>query len=290
MKVSTVHFNLKFFNADGGEEVVRSLDDLATKFNLSDLYDYFKAGDLSRWLMSINMSELSDAVEKAKSNVDLRKQIYGLCDVLALPVDKTGIEQFISLLERQDKLREKKNISDAKSDKSYSDKSYIELVNDVFDAKDFKVIKDRLAVLRENMEYEERFLRDVICGVDVVDIKALLAIFGHEQWRKYLHHISSIRLLYRACGGAVVADINDDCLSVFSVKDQMIIASYSSCLKISELDGNLLKRCIGESSPRGRFRKGGTPYGGEAGLYRIYDDRGNPVGKLGTVIDEYISW
>ena len=231
--------------------------------------------------------ELADAVEKAQNNADLRQQIYGLCDVLALPVDKIGLEQFVSFLERQDKLREKRNVSDSKSDKNYSDKSYIELVNDVFSALFFRSIKERLVVFVENREYEDRFLRDVMNGVDLM---VLLAIWGHEQWRRYLHHFSSIRLMYKACGGDIIANTVDDYLCVVSIKDSEIWAYHRPCLKLSELDGNLLKRCIGESSPRGRFRDGGTPYGGEKGSYKVYDERGNPVGKLGAVINEYISW
>ena len=61
MKVTTVRFNLKFFNANG-EEVVRTLDDLRDKFNLSDLDEYFKAGDLSRWLRGLGESAMADSL------------------------------------------------------------------------------------------------------------------------------------------------------------------------------------------------------------------------------------
>ena len=297
MKVTSIRFNLKFFNAGGGEVVVRTLDDLRSKFNLSDLYDYFKAGDLARWLSSINRSELSDAVEKANGNGNLRNQIYGLCDVLALPVDKIELEKFVSFLERQDQLREKKNVSDSKSGKNYFDKSYVELVNDVFAAKDFKSIKERLAVFAGNAEYEVRFLRDVLNVADCVDRMVLLAILGHEQWRRYLHHLSGIRIIYWASGGEIIADTDDDCLCVAGMKDRKSFTVYQSCLKLSEFDRKLLERCVGEPSPRGKFRAGGIPYThdeigsyGYDGIYKIYDDKGDPVGKLGAVINEYISW
>ena len=47
VKMSSVHFSQKFFKANGGEDMVLTHDDLGNKFNISDLYDYFRSGILS---------------------------------------------------------------------------------------------------------------------------------------------------------------------------------------------------------------------------------------------------
>jgi len=290
VKVTSIRFNLKFFNADGGEEVVRTLDDLRSKFNLSDLYDYFKAGDLSRWLSSINRQELAKAVVTVSGKTSSHDQVCGLRDVLNLPIDNTEVDQFVSLLERQNKLLETKSVP-ASSIKV--GKSYMELVDDVFVATDFLTIKKRLSVFTEDEAFEEKFLRDVMYGGFYtsdrdVDILVMLAVLGHKQWRKYLYHIANIRLFYVA--------------NEYSTqKDYLLVRNSRGAkrrLEMHNFNGKLLNRCCRDRSnshdrsfPEGTYTK--ERFLAESmydKVFSIYDDLGNPSGCLGTMIDEFISW
>ena len=106
MKVTSIRFNLKFFNADGGEEVVRSLDDLSAKFNLCDLWEYFRSGDLARWLKSINELQLAATVESLTGTADKQTALNKLCDALGLAVTYDEILELCEILDRQELARE----------------------------------------------------------------------------------------------------------------------------------------------------------------------------------------
>lgn len=290
MKISTIRFNLKFFNADGGEEVVRTLDDLRSKFNLSDLYDYFKAGDLARWLTSINRQELAEAVVTVSGKTSSHDQVCGLRDVLNIPIDNTEVDQFVSLLERQNQFREKKSVP---ASSSKVGKSYMVLVDDVFVATDFLTIKKRLSVFTEDEVFEERFLRDVMYGGFYtsdgdVYILVMLAVLGHKQWRKYLYHIANIRLFYVA---------NEKSTQ----KDYLLVRNSRGVkrrLEMHKFNGKLLNRCCrdrsnshGRSFPEGTYTKESSVAESMYDqVFSIYDDLGNPSGCLGAMIDEFISW
>ena len=286
MKVTSIRFNLKFFNADGGEEVVRSLDDLGSKFNLSDLYDYFKAGDLARWLTSINRQELAEAVVTVSGKTSSHDQVCGLRDVLNLPIDNTEVDQFVSLLERQNQLREKKSSTTLSSKVS---KSYIELLNDVFATSDFKTAKKLLSVFVGNDEYEERFLQYAMRCITDSSFSAerysnpsvWLAIFGKNNWRKYLYHAvyPHFKLFYRCYAN--------------KSEDEISINDIHGAIRLMDLDGELFDICTAPSTGLDHFRERilRDPYGcGSWEALGVYDELGNPIDKLGSVINNYISW
>lgn len=106
MKVTSIRFNLKFFNADGGEETVRSLDDLAVKFNLCDLWEYFRTGDLARWLKSINKLNLAEQVEMLTNIANKQESMNKLCETLKLTAARDEILELCEILDRQELAKE----------------------------------------------------------------------------------------------------------------------------------------------------------------------------------------
>ena len=105
MKVTSIRFNLKFFNANGEEQVVRSLDELSEKFNLCDLWDYFKSGDLVRWLKSLNESALAEQVGTLTFITDKQIAMSKLCEALKLAVASDEILELSEALDRQDMMK-----------------------------------------------------------------------------------------------------------------------------------------------------------------------------------------
>ena len=105
MKVTSIRFNLKFFNADGGEEVVRTLDDLKAKFNLCDLWDYFKSGDLVKWLKSIDELTMAASVESL-SESDKHSAMQKLCETLGLSVTDDEIFEMCEVLDHHERTKD----------------------------------------------------------------------------------------------------------------------------------------------------------------------------------------
>ena len=105
MKVTSIRFNLKFFNADGGEEVVRTLDDLRDKFNLCDLWDYFKSGDLVKWLKSIDELTMAASVESL-SESDKHSDMQKICEMLGLSVTDDEIFEMCEVLDHHERTKD----------------------------------------------------------------------------------------------------------------------------------------------------------------------------------------
>ena len=109
MKVTNIRFNLKFFNADGGEEVVRTLADLRSKFNLCDLWDYFNSGALVRWLRSIDELMLATSVESlagSSDGYDSQPTMQKLCEMLGLSVQDDEIAEMCEVLGFHERTRD----------------------------------------------------------------------------------------------------------------------------------------------------------------------------------------
>ena len=136
MRVTTIRFNLKFFNANGEEDVVRTLDDLRSKFNLSDLCEYLKAGDLTRWLRGLNETRIAAEIES------LRSKLMTAQNELLQEKDK-----IISSLEQ--KLSAKTEESDKKD---ASIKEYKELIRSFTEDASKKVSYEDYSKLREFTE------------------------------------------------------------------------------------------------------------------------------------------
>ena len=105
MKVTSIRFNLKFFNADGSEEVVRTLPDLRAKFNLCDLWDYFKSGDLVKWLKSIDELALATSVESL-GEPDKRSAMQKLCEMLGLSVTDDELFEMCEVLDHHERTKD----------------------------------------------------------------------------------------------------------------------------------------------------------------------------------------
>ena len=207
MKVTNIRFNLKFFNADGGEEVVRTFADLRAKFNLSDLCEYFKSGDLAQWLRSINEPQVADKVDSLKGAPNRGEMLITLCEVLGLPIDKTETIRFCDVLDRQDKIqvahKNDQNTRPKASEEAVScngdDKpSYIECVSPVLVSSDMQTARD--AVRRVMRWYSDRFIEDLVKQHNItqsglplwhfeIGFFAWCALLGCKRWSPLLNAI-----------------------------------------------------------------------------------------------------
>ena len=205
MKVTSIRFNLKFFNADGGEEVVRTLADLRAKFNMSDLYEYFKSGDLVQWLRSINEPQVADKVYSLNGAPNRREMLSALCVALDLPIDKIETIRFCDVLERQDKMQAAhKNdqkarpeaSKDAMSCNGYEKPSYIECVSAVLVSSDMQTARE--AVSQVMRWYPDRFITDIYNRANTgslglwhfeIGFFAWCALLGCKRWSPLLNAI-----------------------------------------------------------------------------------------------------
>ena len=213
MKITTIRFNLKFFNADGEEEVVRTLDDLRDKFNLSDLYEYFKAGDLSRWLRGLNESEMADQVDSLKSVSDRRQTLERLCNALGMPIPKEAIADYCNMLERQKKMKSSRHRE--REDKLRVDKREDDIINYIssksvlfFRERDDDTLRVRayLAGL-----YDERQKHDLVNRVirklmgynygDEGGITVFGALLFNNAWREFMKRFYDIKATIHVRGG-----------------------------------------------------------------------------------------
>ena len=204
MKVTSIRFNLKFFNADGSEEVVRTLADLRAKFNLSDLWDYFKSGDLARWLRSINEPQVADNVDSLNTAPNRREMLGALCEVLDLPIDKAETIRFCDLLDRQDKMQaahkndqkvRPESPEEAMSCNGDEKPSYIECVSAVLDSSDMQTAREAVSLVMR--WYSDRFIGDITKNqfdytltrdtwCISIGFFAWCALLGCKRWRPFL--------------------------------------------------------------------------------------------------------
>ena len=143
MKVPNIKFNLKFYDAKGGEVVVRTMDDLRANFNMSDLYDYFKDGILSRWLRSIGDDSSAQKIDECAHSDCVFEQVEFLSMTLGLGLEDDVMRTFSSLVEGQMRLRQK-NKDEIQLD-GCSQKSYLEILRSFFDhSEDFVFVRKSL--------------------------------------------------------------------------------------------------------------------------------------------------
>ena len=208
MRVTTIRFNLKFFNANGEEDVVRTLDDLRSKFNLSDLCEYLKAGDLTRWLRGLNETRIAAEIESLRKITDRRVSLNKLNSVLGLGLDKAAIAEYCDMLTRQKKMGQlhlqsgDSQINQEEDcppfDKSHFKSSMCEY-DDVIASGDINDMGEVRIFLKKLMEQhdeqsvkiflnkvvEERISRSWHYDMDRPPI-VMLAILGNKLWRELI--------------------------------------------------------------------------------------------------------
>lgn len=160
MKVPNIRFNLKFYASDGSDIVIRTLADLEANLNLSDLWDYFKAGDLARWLRSI------DETVKADSLVELNQKSDGVriapdevCRVLQLTVPKQEVAAFVEMEERRRSRVEQSKLKDGWKDGCYEEGPYIEFVRGLIKNK-LDILQTHKIMIKMLNHYPDLFVRD----------------------------------------------------------------------------------------------------------------------------------
>ena len=224
---------MKFFNANGEEEVVRTLDDLKDKFNLSDLDEYFKAGDLSRWLRGLNESNLADQVDSLKNVSDRTQALERLCNVLGISLPNEVIADYCNMLERQKKMKGSRREQMGQKKESPSCQKLREVrEHPTRDMRDMETVRAYLAELMERHDEKEMlcFLHDVIkeCIVSPLMFEndgppiVLLALMGNRAWRAFVTASFDVRLSFHVIGG----------------DRQMKIAVFPKDLSDSQLQGS----------------------------------------------------
>lgn len=230
MRVTTIRFNLKFFNANGGEEVVRTLDDLRSKFNLSDLCEYFNAGDLSRWLRGLNETRIAAEIESLRKITDRRVSLNKLNDLLGLGLDKAAIAEYCDILARQKKMKnahqEQVHANERVSNSGSDMKRPATTMGgkDVIATCNMHDMTDVRSYLKQMIEKcDEQSLKSFLCKVvkecivyhwhySAVPI-VLMAIIGNKMWRDILMRFFEVNANIHVHGGYCDSSFE---ISVFS--------------------------------------------------------------------------
>ena len=218
MRVTTIRFNLKFFNANGGEEVVRTLDDLRSKFNLSDLCEYLKAGDLTRWLRGLNETRIAAEIESLRKITDRRVSLNKLNNLLCLGLDKISIAEYCDMLARQNKMKNahqaqvhaNERVSNSGSDMKRPTTTIRK--KDVIATCNMHDMTDVRSYLKQMIEKsDEQSLKIFLCKVvkecivyhwhySQVPI-VLMAIIGNKMWRDILMRFFEVKANIHVHGG-----------------------------------------------------------------------------------------
>ena len=107
MKVPNFRFNLKFYDTQGNEAVVRTVEELRADFNGSDLYDYYQTGVLQRWLRSLGEQEKADQLDVSKSRNSFVDDIHRLNKALGLALSRERVLEWVKIVELQTMLKER---------------------------------------------------------------------------------------------------------------------------------------------------------------------------------------
>ena len=189
MKLKNIRFNLKFSNgkdASGNENFtsIRSFADLlafAKRLNIDDLYEYFKSGQLERWLKVIGEDDKSKAIEKINEKTPIAEQLKKLFTALDLKLEPGEIELFTeSYVYSETIANRRKNLAaDLKNISNVIRKDfeqYNECLKDIISvAEDFSAVKAKVRSLLKT--YTEQFKLDWMRFYDIMIQKCPLAIF-----------------------------------------------------------------------------------------------------------------
>lgn len=161
MKVPNIKFNLRFFAPDGSEVAIRSLADLARNLNLSDLWDYFKAGDLARWLKSIGEEAKADSIAKLDPNAsNIRSSLDNVCRILDLNVQEQEIISFSDMEMRH----LNRSSSKSENDSEPGEETYFALIRRLIEYK-LDIYSAYEVMVKILKYYPDSFARDVRDGM-----------------------------------------------------------------------------------------------------------------------------
>lgn len=196
MKLKTIRFNLKFFNGPDavGCDSASSLAELRECFNLNDLYEYFKSGQLIRWLECHDEKEVAQAVAAIGKPDEgtIARQMNQLFDALGLGYSKSEREDAIAafLFPREIQARRKKQAdAQAKTNEIVSRDigHYTSIINDLIaNANSFAKVKAGVHSLLTL--HGDIFKLDYFRFYEVMVKKCPLAIFAvlmDSEYGKY---------------------------------------------------------------------------------------------------------
>ena len=189
--LKAIHFNLQF---RVGEETVpvHTLAELNSCMNINDLYEYFKSGQLARWLKVQEESEKAARISSLRKDADIRETIMSIFDILGLDFTTNeiveAIDSFLYPMEiekRKIQLERSLNKVDEIIKKDFAD--YTRLLREIIEhAEDFPAVKSLVRTLLN--KYPEQFKLDYVRFYSVMAEKCPLAIFTvlmEEKWRDY---------------------------------------------------------------------------------------------------------
>ena len=107
-RIKPIRFNLKFYNGKGDFAPARSLQELREVFNVDDLYDYFRSGQLERWLVCRDANSEAELVKNIDKNQSVRKQLTELFAALKIEADEEDRQQVIASFDYHKRAFEKK--------------------------------------------------------------------------------------------------------------------------------------------------------------------------------------
>lgn len=192
MQLKSIRFNLKFNQGNGEFALVHSLADLVNKLNIDDLYDYYKSGQLARWLEIHEESEKAIAVKKINREVSVYEQIKALFMALDFQLEPDELKKLIDAYYYPEEIKinrislnECLNNVDRVVAQEFD--NYTKLLKEIIaSAKDFSVIKAKVRGLLTN--YSIFFELDYMRFYDIMARKCPLAIFTvlmDNKYRKY---------------------------------------------------------------------------------------------------------
>lgn len=181
MKVPVVRFNLKFYDSQGNEEVIRSLGGLREKFNLSDLYDYYKNGVLETWLRSIGENDLANGILSIADNLPMGESVRLLVKTLGLEIEESTLLSFVKVQDCQEVMRMRKLTSPKEDNQRCSNKqSYMSMLCDLVDHEgDYIYVRNTIAKILDL--YDEKFRQDHAAIVRLCPT-ALFAVVSNWVW------------------------------------------------------------------------------------------------------------
>ena len=197
MKLKDIRFNLRFSKGKGkdGEEqfdIIRSLQDLKEHLNIDDLYLYFVAGKLARWLTCIGEPERGEAIAKIDRKSPLKVQLNGILGALGIELSKDDLasmlESYTYFKELEGKKREMIAIlKDVHSVIEQDYMHYSQCLKDIIAAQDdFAAVKSKVRAMPKN--YPQQFKLDWMRFYDMMMENCRLAVFAvlmDSDYRKY---------------------------------------------------------------------------------------------------------
>ena len=190
-QLKPIRFNMQF-NYDGQIVPIRSMEDLKTKMNINDLYEYFSEGILARWLDVHGEKEKAQQIQNLEKDKDKRKTLEKIFKILGFDDKKERISEAISSYLFDEIVQRKKMETEARLNRINEAilleiDAYRNLKKMIIqDKEDFSKVKTATWTLLE--KYADLFSLDYMDFYDVMARDCPLAVFAalmHETGRKF---------------------------------------------------------------------------------------------------------